>query len=233
MSADQPRCIGLVGGLGPAATIYYHNALLRAHAEFGAKPDIVVVHADVTHVLGLVRDGDIVGLARYLAGFVERLAAAGATLAAVAAVTPHICADALQALSPLPIVSIVDVIRDGLKQRGLNRVALFGTRFVMETDLFNALSGFEVIRPRAHELDIINAIYLELVAAAAASKAQADRLRTIANNMMARERLDAIVLAGTELALIGDWRELQPRILSAADLHVAEIVRRAVVPNGD
>jgi hypothetical protein len=73
-----------------------------------------------------------------------------------------------------------------------------------------------------------NAIYLELVAAAAASEAHADQLRTIANNMMARERLDAIVLAGTELALIGDWRELQPRILSAADLHVAEIVRRAV-----
>ena len=91
-----------------------------------------------------------------------------------------------------------------------------------------ALSSFAVIRPRADELDIINAIYLELVASAATSEAQADRLRTIATNMMARERLDAIVLAGTELALIGDWHELKPRILSSADLHVAEIVRRAV-----
>jgi aspartate racemase len=124
MSAHQPRCVGLVGGLGPAATIYYYNALLRAHADLAAKADIVVIHADVTHVLGLVRDGDTLGLARYLAGFIERLGAAGATLAAVAAVTPHICAPALQELSPLPLVSIVDVIRDGLKQRGLNRIAL-------------------------------------------------------------------------------------------------------------
>jgi aspartate racemase len=99
---------------------------------------------------------------------------------------------------------------------------------VIETDLFGALSDFEVIRPRGDELDIINTIYLELVASARASEAQADRLRTIANEMMERERLDAIVLAGTELALIGDWQELQPRILSSADLHVAEIVRRAV-----
>jgi aspartate racemase len=90
MNTHQPHCIGLVGGLGPAATVYYHNALLRRHAELGAKPDIVVVHADVARVLGRVRDGDIAGLARYLAGFVERLRAAGATLAAVAAVTPHI-----------------------------------------------------------------------------------------------------------------------------------------------
>jgi aspartate racemase len=76
MSPYQPRCIGLVGGLGPAATIYYYNALLRAHAELGVKPDMVVVHAEVTRVLGLVRDGDITGLAHYLAGFVERLRAA-------------------------------------------------------------------------------------------------------------------------------------------------------------
>jgi aspartate racemase len=125
MSAHRPRCIGLVGGLGPATTVYYYSALLQADAELGMKPDIVVVHADVTHVLGLVRDGDIAGLARYLAGFVERLRAAGAQLAAVAAVTPHICASELGKLSPLPLVSIVDVIREALKQRGLNRVALF------------------------------------------------------------------------------------------------------------
>jgi aspartate racemase len=169
-------------------------------------------------------------LARYLADFVARLARAGATIAAVPAVTPHICAPALQELSPLPLVSILDVIRDGLKQRGLNRIALFGTRFVIETDLFGSLSEFEVIRPNADEIDIINALYLKLVASAAANEAQADRLRTIAREMMERERLDAIVLAGTELALIGDWHELKPRILSAADLHVAEIVRRAVAP---
>jgi aspartate racemase len=232
MSAHQPRCIGLVGGLGPATTIYYYDALLHAHAELGVKPEIVVVHADVTYVLGLVRDGDILGLARYLAGFVERLGAAGATLAAVAAVTPHICAPALQELSPLPLVSIVDVIREGLKQHGLNRIALFGTRFVIETDLFGALSGFEVIRPRGDEVDIINATYLELVASARASEAQADRLRTTAHEMMERERLDAVVLAGTELALIGDWQDLKPHILSSADLHVAEIVRRAVAHEG-
>jgi aspartate racemase len=204
------------------------HALLRARANLATKADIVVVHADVNHVLGLVRDGDILGLARYLAGSIDRLDAAGATLAAVAAVTPHISAAQLQALSPLPLVSIVNVIRDGLKQRGLNRIALFGTRFVIDTDLFGGLSEFEVIRPRGEEVDIVNAIYLDLVASARASEAQADRLRTIANNMMARERLEAIVLAGTELALIGNWHELQARILSSADLHVAEIIGRAV-----
>ncbi|MEA2963717.1 MAG: aspartate racemase [Alphaproteobacteria bacterium] len=232
MSPYQPRCIGLVGGLGPAATIYYYNALLRAHADLAAKADIVVVHADVTHVLRLVRDGDILGLARYHAGFIELLGAAGATLAAVAAVTPHISAPHLQELTPLPLVSIVDVIRDGLKQRGWKRIALFGTLFVIEMDLFGTLNDFEVIRPRGDELDIINAIYLELVASARASKAQADRLRTIAQEMMESERLDAIVLAGTELALMGDWQDLKPRILSSADLHVTELVRRAVAREG-
>jgi aspartate/glutamate racemase len=31
-SGGEGRCLGLIGGLGPGATIYYYRGLLAAHA---------------------------------------------------------------------------------------------------------------------------------------------------------------------------------------------------------
>lgn len=46
----QGRCLGLVGGLGPGATVHYYGALLRAHAAAGRKPDILIAHADLCRI---------------------------------------------------------------------------------------------------------------------------------------------------------------------------------------
>jgi hypothetical protein len=44
----------------------------------------------------------------------------------------------------------VDEIVRELRERKLKRVALFGTRFTMETGLFGRLQEFELVKPR-HE----------------------------------------------------------------------------------
>src|ERR1700684_4280133 len=107
MTEKQGRCIGLIGGLGPGATVHYYQALLRAHAARGVRPDIVIVHADVGQVLGLVGQGDLAGLPRYLADFCARRERAGAEIAAIPAITPHICMPMLRPLSRLPLISII------------------------------------------------------------------------------------------------------------------------------
>ena len=62
------RRIGLVGGLGPGATVHYYRELVKGQAG-----ELLVVHADMERVLGDVARGDVDGLATYLA----RLRAAG------------------------------------------------------------------------------------------------------------------------------------------------------------
>src|ERR1700683_3623056 len=85
------RCIGLIGGLGVGATVHYYQELARAHAGRGRGLNLVMGRADVNRVLGAAQAGDKDGLAEYLAGLIGRLASAGAELAAIPAVTPHIC----------------------------------------------------------------------------------------------------------------------------------------------
>ena len=108
------------------------------------------------------RLGEIEGLAAYLAGFVGELAAAGASFFAIPAITPHICLAELRRRVSLPIVDVLQVAAQRLRDRQLSRVALFGTKFTIDSSLFGALDGCDIVRPRDEEVDEIHRIYLEL-----------------------------------------------------------------------
>jgi aspartate racemase len=86
---ESGRCLGLIGGLGVGATVHYYEKLVNAHEERGRRLDIVIAHADTSRVFEYVQARDCDGLAGYLNGFIRRLEAAGAELAATPAITPH------------------------------------------------------------------------------------------------------------------------------------------------
>jgi aspartate racemase len=96
------RKLGLIGGLGPGATIHYYRELAKAQAG-----EFLIVHADMDRVRGDVERGDRDGLAAYFARLIERLARGGAEVAAISAVTPHICICELEKVSALPLVNII------------------------------------------------------------------------------------------------------------------------------
>jgi aspartate racemase len=140
------RNLGLIGGLGPGATIHYYRELAAVPSG-----EMLIVHADMRRVLADVERGDRVGLAQYFARLIERLARGGAELAAISAVTPHICIRELEKLSVLPLVNVIDVVGAEIRSRGFKRVALFGTPFVVESRMFGMLDGIEVFVPEQVE----------------------------------------------------------------------------------
>ena len=82
---------GLIGGLGVGATVLYYEAITNACAARGIVPRLTIAHANAPTALKLVQARSIDALADYLAGFARELKTAGATFAAIPAITPHIC----------------------------------------------------------------------------------------------------------------------------------------------
>src|SRR5215469_504356 len=160
---SQGRCLGLIGGLGVGATIHYYKELVKAHAVHRRVPNLQIIHADVNRVLNDAATGNTVHLAEYLSQLLHRLSHAGAQVAAIPAVTPHICASQLVKLAPIPLVNLIDEIAGEIQVRRLSRVALFGTRFTIETKMFGQLPGVEVVMPQADEIAAIHEAYLEMV----------------------------------------------------------------------
>ena len=138
----------MIGGLGVGATVFYYQELVKAHAARECVPNLMILHADVNYVLNLAAAGDTLRMADYFSNLIRRLSAAGAQVAAIPAITPHVCARELIQRSPIPLVSLVDEIVRVVGDRELKRVALFGTRFTIETRLFGRLAKSMWLNPR-------------------------------------------------------------------------------------
>jgi aspartate racemase len=223
-SMNKTRCLGLVGGLGVGATIHYYEKLAKAHEAQGRTPDIVIVHAETSRVFDYVQADDRKGLAEYLTGYIRRLEAAGAQVAAIPAVTPHFCVRELIAASPLPLFNIFEPLIRELVARAAGRVAVFGTRFVMESALFGEVNEVEIIKARPHEVDYIHDTYVELARTGKFSTEQHSKLTALAHTLIRREGLDAIILAGTDLALLFNETNTDFPNLDCAALHIQAIL---------
>jgi len=219
----------MIGGLGVGATVYYYQRLARECEKLGFALDIVITQAQTPRVFAYVEAKDRDGLAEYLNEYIRRMKAAGAELAAIPAITPIYCAKELGAISALPIASLVDPLIRELAARQARRVAIFGTRFVIESDLFGLLSGVQVVRPTPEEVDLIHRTYVELAATAEASAGKHENLTALAHRLIRRDGVDAILLAGTDLTLLFDESNTNFPHIDCAALHIQEIVRKLTV----
>jgi aspartate racemase len=219
------RCLGLVGGLGVGATIHYYQKLAEAHDARGRTLDMVIVHAETARTFEYVQAADARGMAEYLNGFLRRLKAAGAEVGVVPAVTPLYCWSELMATSPLPLISMVDAVEAELAARAARRVAVFGTRYVIESGFYSLLEGVEVVRPRPDEVALIHGVYTELLRERKGSEEQHQKLTTLAHTLQTREGVDAILLAGTDLSLIFNESNTDFPNVDCAAVHLKAIVK--------
>jgi aspartate racemase len=222
----QTRHFGLVGGLGVGATVLYYEAIAAACAKHDMVPRLTMANAHAPTALALVQAGLIDDMANYLAGFVGELAAAGAAFFAIPAITPHICRRQLRARVTLPMIDILDVTAATLRQRRLSRVALFGTRFSIDSKLFGALDAFDVVRPRDEEVDEIHRIYLGLATQGTIASKDEAKLRQIAHALERRDGVVATVLAGTDLNLVFNEANAGFAAVDCAAAHIEAIVAK-------
>jgi aspartate racemase len=220
------HCIGLVGGLGVGAAVYYYEKLARAHEALGRSLDLVMAHAEIPRVMEFIRADDRLGLATYLNHYIHRMQAAGADIAVVPAVTPHYCIHQLLAISPLPVLNIFDPLNRELAARGLKRIAVLGTRFVVESDLYGEVSGVEIVRPPPEEIDQIHNIYVKLALTGEALPEQHSQLTAIAQTLVRRDSVDAVVLAGTDLTLLFNESNTNFPYVDCAELHIQAIMQQ-------
>ena len=219
-------CVGIVGGLGVGATVHYYEKITAACKARGVVPDLVIVHADVDRGQGFVRDGKLDQLADYLAAFIDRMARAGAEAAVLPAVTPHICIAQLTKRTRLPLINIVDPIAAELRARKIGRVALFGTTFTMEGSLWGQLSGVEIVKPQPDEIAFVGKAYQRILDSQKADADDAAGLRRIAAELQRRDGVEAILLAGTDLAVMFDEATAGFPAIDVARLHIDAIVEK-------
>jgi aspartate racemase len=228
LGMTRGRCIGLIGGLGVGAAVHYYRRLFELHARRGTALNLVMAHAQTAEALRLYAAGEVKALAEYLAGFIRSLAAAGAEFAVIPAITPHLVIDELQAISPLPVLSIFPPLVEAVRMRKIGRAAALGTRYTIQTDLFGRLPGVELVRPRAEEITEIHGIYQEILDGRHNPVEAHRRLTEIAQRLIARDRVETILIAGTDLAEVFNASNTPFPSIDCAAIHIEAIVAAAL-----
>jgi aspartate racemase len=211
--------IGLIGGIGVAATVVYYQRLTAAVAQRGGgRLDLIIVHGDIHELirnnLADRRDEQ----ARAFLPLVQRLSDAGADCVALTSLGAHFCANELAVRSPLPIISGVAPLDSYFAGRGIQRIGLLGTRVVMRTRLYGQLARTRAIA-LDDEIDTLGQIYQEVAVAGACQPAQREALID-AGKRMITAGAEAIVLAGTDLNLAFDGHDAGYPVIDALDVHV-------------
>jgi aspartate racemase len=202
------KTLGIVGGLGPESTIDYYRAIISVYREKTGNvgyPRLVIVSLDVDEGIRMLNANELPQLTDYLAVAVRQLAAAGADIAVISANSGHIVFDEVQRASPLPLISIVETACEAVKRHGLSTVGLLGTRFTMSGRFYPEVFdryGIRLVPPMREEQEYIHEKYInELLLGRFLSETR-EGLRQIVEAMKQRERIDGVILAGTELPLI-------------------------------
>lgn len=153
--------IGLIGGIGVAATIVYYQRLTAAVDRLGSKLDVTISHGDIQTLIRNNLADDRATQAELFARQIERLKAAGCDCVALTSLGAHFCVEEMNALSSLPVISGVAPLDGHFTAQGIRRVGLLGTRVVMRTRLYGQLQQTSAVALDA-EIDLLGQAYQDM-----------------------------------------------------------------------
>ena len=211
--------IGLIGGIGPAATDFYYRGLIDRHVAAGVPLDVTICHADVREMSRNLVGKNPGRQAEIFARLVERMKAAGAEAAAITSMGGHFCVKELMAMSPLPILNAIPAVDAVLARRKLKKVGIIGTRTVMETKLYGGIPSVEVVPTEGADLDRVHANYVEMATIGRVNDAQRQVFFEAGHRMAARGA-EVVMLGGTDLFLAFAGHDPGFAVIDCADIHV-------------
>ncbi|MEM6450817.1 MAG: aspartate/glutamate racemase family protein [Cyanobacteria bacterium P01_D01_bin.105] len=202
------KTIGLLGGMSWESTVEYYRLLNEAvRAQMGGlhSAKILMYSVDFEEIVALKHEGDWTKIGQRLAQAAVTLENAGADCIVLATNTIHKVADAITAATMIPFIHIADVTAAAIKQQGLRRIGLLGTRFTMEEAFYKDRLIYRhdlaVQVPNDEERRFVHKVIYDELCLGTIRQDSRDRYRAILQNLV-DNGAEAIILGCTEIGLL-------------------------------
>ncbi len=222
------RRLGLIGGLSWESTRLYYDAINRAvatHLGGANSAPLIVDSLNFAPIAEAQSEGRWDDAGAEIVDSAQRLHRAGVDAIAIASNTMHKCANAVRDAVPLPLLHIVDPLREALARDGRTRPLLLATRFTMEQDYIRAPlaeAGIEASIPaEADRAAIHRIIYDELIRGTVTEASRDAFLAVIAAGRDAGA--DSVILGCTEIGLLVSAENSPLPVYDTMKLHSAAI----------
>ncbi|KQZ60684.1 hypothetical protein ASD67_15325 [Sphingopyxis sp. Root1497] len=227
------KTIGLIGGLSWESSAHYYRLINEGvKARLGGlhSARVLMLSLDFAPIAALQASGDWDELDGQMADAAKSLTAGGAEMLLICANTMHLCAEAVEAATDVPLLHIADPAIAAIRAAGYTRVGLLGTAFTMEKPFYTgrmAAAGITAIIPGdADRATVHRIIYDELVQGVIRDESRAEYRRIIA--ALIADGAEAIVLGCTEIMLLVDKSDSAVPLFDTLALHVEAAVEMAL-----
>jgi len=227
------KTIGLIGGMSwESSAIYYEllNKLVKDKLGGYHSAKSVMVSVDFSEIEKLQKKDDWKALTQHMIASSKQLERAGADFIILCTNTMHLCSEEIINNTTIPFLHIADATASKIKSKGLQKVALLGTKFTMEKDFYKTVLhkyGIEVIIPElAYREQIHRIIYDELVL----GKIEDDSRETF-KHIIAKLKNDGaqgVILGCTEIPLLIQQNDVDLPIFNTTEIHAEKAVKIAL-----
>lgn len=228
----EPLHIGIVGCSAEGAALCYRTICLEGAAALGGHghPEVTLHTPSLAAYTACLEAGDLDGVATLMLRSAEVLAGAGADFLISPDNTIHQALPLVLPRSRLPWLSIAEVVADAVAGAGHRQVAVTGTRWLVESDVYPsalAARGIQAMRPDDDAVREIDRIIMdELVRGIATPGARAAVQHVLGD--MASAGATAAILGCTELPLLVDDASAGMPTFDSTRLLARAALRRAL-----
>lgn len=221
--------LGLIGGLGPEATVLYYQGIVAAFKstfkETG-NPEILIDSVDLKRFMEMTEDWHAVAGA--LVDRFNCLKAAGAQVGAICSNTPHIVFDEIQRKVDLPLISIVQATCSHAVALGCRKPLLLGTQFTMQASFYADIfqrAHIEIIVPSKREMAWIHRKIFSEIEFGMIRDDTRNGFLEIVGRAESDHEIDSVILGCTELPLILSQSDVTLPLLDTTAIHIDALVK--------
>lgn len=202
------KTLGLIGGMSWESTVPYYRLInegvkQRLGGLHSAR--LILYSVDFAEVEHLQCTGDWEAAGVLLAQAAQTLEGAGAQALVLCTNTMHKVVGAIEAAVQIPLLHIADPTAAQIREAGLSKVGLLGTRFTMEQPFYKDRlvqgHGLQVLVPSASDRDTVHRIIYEELCLGQVHEASRKAYQRVMAGLVA-QGAQAIILGCTEISLL-------------------------------
>ena len=220
--SEQRPIVGVLGGMGPAATVLLMSRLIAitpAEDDEDHIPLLIDHNPQVPSRIKALLEGADESPEPVLITMAQRLAGAGASALAMPCNTAHAYVPAITASVGLPFINMIDSVAAQLAEMDLpnRRIGMLASTAVRQTGLYDKAlqeSGIKVVFPAAQPA-MLEAI--KLLKRNADHKQAREIQRRVAEDLLA-DNVDVLLIACTELSMIADAVPAGVKVVDSLDV---------------
>jgi aspartate racemase len=220
------KTLGLLGGMSWESSIVYEKIINEAVREaLGgvASADLIIRSFNFADIERLQAHDKWDEAGEVLAQAAADLEKAGAQALVLCTNTMHQVAEAIEASISIPLLHIVDATGEAIREAGVKRVALLGTRYTMEQPFYrDALAqryDLDVVVPSQQDRETIHHIIYDELVQGIINPASKDQVMDIISRMFREEGITGVIAGCTEIELLVAADDIDNSYFPTTTLH--------------